>query len=140
MKITKRMILLACALSLYAFSHIAQAEVAIVVSSSSAISSNDAKEISRLFLGKSKSLGGQAATPLNQKGGTADAFNKALLNKSSSQVKAYWSKLVFTGKGTPPEEVGSDADVISKLGANPEAVGYIDAGSVTGDVKVLLKL
>lgn len=115
------------------------AEIAVVVGSGSSISATDANEIQRLYLGKSKTLGGVDATPLNQsKGDTLDAFNKAALNKSSSQIKAYWSKLVFTGKGTPPKEVGSDADVIAAVSSDTSAVGYIDASAVTGDVKVLL--
>lgn len=117
------------------------AEISVVVGSGSTIASADMAELKRLYLGKSKSLGGTSATPLNQKNGdTSEAFNKSLLKKSSSQIKAYWSKLVFTGKGTPPKELASDADVISEVGSNPNAIGYINSSAVTGDVKVLLTL
>jgi ABC-type phosphate transport system substrate-binding protein len=64
-------------------------------------------------------------------------FEKKVLNKSASQIKAYWSKLVFTGKGTPPKEVSSDAEVINLIKSNPNLIGYVDESSVTGDVKVI---
>lgn len=118
----------------------ANADIAIVVGSQSSISTTESAEIGRLYLGKTKSIGGANATAVNQGGTLGDEFNKTVLNKSSSQVKAYWSKLVFTGKGTPPKELGSDADVISAVASDPNTVGYIDAAAVTDQVKVLLTL
>jgi len=58
-----------------------------------------------------------------------------LLGRSSSQVSAYWSKLVFTGKGIPPKEVSNDAQVIDLVAKNPSVIGYIDKASVTDAVK-----
>ena len=66
-----------------------------------------------------------------------EEFNKKALGKSSSQLKAYWSKLIFTGKGTPPDAIGNVEDVIAKVASDPSAIAYIDAGSVTGTVKVV---
>ncbi len=75
----------------------------------------------------------------NQNEGSAarEAFNDKVLGKSSSQLKAYWSRLIFTGKGTPPKESGSDADVVSLVAKNPNLVGYVDAAAVDGSVKVV---
>ena len=44
---------------------------------------------------------------------------------------------MFSGKGKPPKELGSDADVINFVSSNPGAIGYIDAGSVNESVKVV---
>ncbi|SDD77089.1 hypothetical protein SAMN05428966_105342 [Massilia sp. PDC64] len=54
-----------------------------------------------------------------------------------SQVKALWSKLVFTGKATMPKEVGSSADVRKAVAANPKAIGYIEKSAVDATVKVI---
>jgi ABC-type phosphate transport system substrate-binding protein len=119
----------------------AQAEIAVVVHPSNA-SALDSSAISRIFLGKLKSFddGGQAV-PINQESSmpATDEFNSKVLNKSGSQLKSYWSKLVFTGKGTPPKVVANDAEVISLISANPNLIGYIDATAVTGTVKVIAK-
>ncbi len=121
---------------------LALAEVAVIVSADSTITRIDAKDLERVYLGKSKTLGDVEVTPVNLENthDVAAAFNRALLNKSSSQVKAYWSKLIFTGKGTPPKEVSSEADMLSTVAGDSTAVGYVDSGSVTDDVKVLLTL
>jgi len=115
------------------------ADVAVVVHPS-----NDANldkgVIGKLFLGKKKSFdNGRAAIPINAAAGAGvrDEFNEKVVGRSSSQVKAYWSKLLFTGKGVPPKEADSDAEVIALISANPDTIGYVDAGSVTDAVKVV---
>jgi len=120
-------------------SHACYADVSIVVNTANSSAISDT-EISRLFLGKLKRFsGGESATPVNSKAGTAARadFEQKVLNKSSSQIKAYWSKRVFSGKGTPPTEVDNDAAVLAFVAANADAIGYVDAGSVDDTVKVV---
>ncbi len=121
------------------FSASAFSGVAVIVHPSNATTLSET-EISRIFLGKMKSFpsGGQAI-PINQTEGTSTRgdFEGKVLNKSASQIKAYWSKLVFTGKGTPPREVGGNADIVNLVKDNPNIIGYIDESAVTGDVKVI---
>jgi len=123
------------------FASVAQAEVAVVVHPSNAAALDEAS-VSRIFLGKMKSFpGGGQAVALNQAEGNAatSEFNAKVLKKSGSQLKAYWSKLVFTGKGTPPKAVANDAEVLSLVSSNPNVIGYVDASAVTGAVKVVGK-
>lgn len=119
----------------------AQAEVAVIVNPGNGASLS-AEDVQRLFLGKLKSFpGGSEATPVNQKEGqpAREQFNQAVLNKSESQLKAYWSQLVFTGKGTPPKELDNDDAIKALVASTPGAIGYIDAAKVDGSVKVVLK-
>jgi len=97
-------------------------------------------DVQRLFLGKTKSYpGGGDAVAFNLKeGAVRDAFNQGVLEKSESQVKAYWSQLVFTGKGTPPKEAADEDEMKKWVASNPAAIGYIDASKVDGTVKVAL--
>lgn len=117
------------------------AEVAVIVHPSNAASLDQA-EITRLFTGRGATFNnGTKATPLNlaESAATRGDFDTKVLGKSSSQMKAYWSKLVFTGKGTPPKELASDADVKAAVAADATAIGYIDAASVDATVKVVGK-
>lgn len=117
----------------------AVAEIAVVVNPANA-SAIDAAAASRIFLGKMKSFGdGSQAEPVAQAAGSAvtEEFNDKVLKKSASQLKAYWAKLVFTGKGTPPKELSSDAEVIAAVAANPNMIGYVSASAVDGSVKVV---
>lgn len=119
------------------------AEVAVIVHPSSGIESLTEDDVARLFLGKSKSFpGGAQAVPINQNEGSAarEKFNEAVCKKNASQYKAYWSQLVFTGKGTPPKDGGDDAGVKALISANPNMIGYVDASAVDASVKVVFKV
>lgn len=123
-------------------SPLAQAEVAVIVHPSNA-ATLDADAVSKLYLGREKSFpGGAAAVPLalsDDAAATAE-FNDKILKKPSSQLKAYWSKLIFTGKGTPPKEIASDAEMVKLISSNPNMIGFVDAKAVDGSVKVVLKM
>ena len=116
-----------------------KAEIAVVVNpaNTNAVSADD---LNRLFLGRASSYAdGSKATPLNLAEGQAsrEEFDNRVLNRSSSQLKAYWSKLVFTGKGTPPKELADDAAVKAAVAADATAIGYISSGSADASVKVV---
>jgi ABC-type phosphate transport system substrate-binding protein len=117
------------------------AEVAVIVHPSNNATVDQA-EITRLFTGRGTTFSnGSKATPLNlaESAAARGEFDSKVLSKSSSQMKAYWSKLVFTGKGTPPKELNSDAEMKAAVAADASAIGYIDAAAVDGTVKVLAK-
>ncbi|WJG08797.1 phosphate ABC transporter substrate-binding protein [Aliiglaciecola sp. LCG003] len=112
------------------------AEVVVIVHPSNE-NALDTKAVQRIFLGKEKKFSnGTAVYPINQtEGAIRSDFDSSVLGRSSTQVAAYWSKLVFTGKGIPPKEVSSDADVVAAVSADPASIGYVDSAAVTGDVK-----
>ena len=64
-------------------------------------------------------------------------FNNA--HGTESQLKAYWSKLVFSGQGQPPKVVESSAEILTLVAANPNMIGFVDAAEVTPNVKVVGK-
>ena len=115
------------------------ADISVIVNPANSDSLSE-KDIQRIFLGKTKSFpSGGEAKPLNV---TADdplrgEFDEKVLGRSSSQVTAYWSKLVFTGKGVPPTELGDSAAVLADVAGNAGAIGYVDSAAVTDAVKVV---
>lgn len=119
----------------------ALAEVAVVVNPNNP-NAMAAEDIARIFLGKTKSFAdGTEAIPLDQAAGTPNrsAFVSTILKKDERQIKAYWSQLLFTGKGTPPREAGTSADIKKLIAQNPSLIGYIDSADVDASVKVVLK-
>jgi len=113
--------------------------VAVVVHPSNANTLSEA-DISRIFLGKKKSYpDGSEAIPVDQKDGSAvrSSFVGTVLKKNEQQIKAYWAQLLFTGKGTPPKEVGASADVRQLIAENPALIGYIDSADADATVKVV---
>jgi ABC-type phosphate transport system substrate-binding protein len=113
----------------------AQAAVVVIGAPGAAdISASDAK---KLFLGKgSKSA---VVYELDEGNATRSEFHSSVTGKSDSQLKAFWSKQVFTGKGNPPATVSNAAAMKSAVASNPNAIGYIDEADVDASVKVILK-
>jgi ABC-type phosphate transport system substrate-binding protein len=118
------------------------AETAVIVSAENPNASIDKNLVSKIFLGKTKSFpDGTQALPIDQDEGSSvrQDFNSKILGKSDSQLKSYWSRLIFTGKGTPPSQSGNDAAVKGLIANNPNLIGYIDASAVDSSVKVVHK-
>jgi ABC-type phosphate transport system substrate-binding protein len=117
------------------------AGVVVVVNPGNSISEISVKDAQRIYLGKSsKFADGSDAEFVDQNVDqpARASFYKNVVGKSESQAKSYWSKRLFTGKGSPPAEVGGDAEVKAQVSANVNAIGYIDSGSLDSSVKQVL--
>jgi ABC-type phosphate transport system substrate-binding protein len=118
----------------------ATADVVVVVSSKSQVVTLSKSQVTDIFLGKSARFpDGSPAIPIDQVEGAAvrDEFYNRFAAKSAAQIKAHWSKIIFTGRGQPPRAV-FDSDAAKKLLAqNPNAIGYIERNFVDNSVKVL---
>lgn len=133
--------LLIAATAALSFITLAHAEVVVVVSAKSSVGSLSKEQVADLYLGKSQELGGGTAAIFDLPDGpTKEAFYEKATGRSLSQVKATWSKLMFNGKGQPPKEEHSAAELKKAVSGNPNAIGYIDGAAVDGSVKVVLKL
>lgn len=119
----------------------ALAEVVVVVSAKSVVGTLTANQAADIFLGKTKEFpSGGPATPVDQNEGSAirDEFYTKVAGKSAAQVKAYWSKIIFSGKGQPPKEVADSSAVKKLIADNPNVIGYIDKAAVDSSVKSVL--
>jgi ABC-type phosphate transport system substrate-binding protein len=112
----------------------AMAEVVVVVNPKAAESSMTKDQVAQFFLGKSSAM-----TPVDQpeSAPVRAEFYKKVTDKEASQVKALWSKLVFTGKATMPKEAADSAAVKKMVASDPKAIGYIEKSAVDGSVKVI---
>ncbi|AXA92301.1 hypothetical protein [Massilia sp. YMA4] len=116
----------------------AAAETVVIVSAKNPASRMFSEQAAQFFLGKSTMF-----TPIDQAEGSAirNEFYKKVADKDAAQVKALWSKLVFTGKATAePKEFKSNAEVKKAVAEDPKAIGYIDKSAVDDTVKVILTL
>jgi hypothetical protein len=52
-------------------------------------------------------------------------------------MKAYWAKIIFTGRGQPPQEVRSSAELKKRIAQDPAAIGYIDESLLDDSVRVV---
>jgi len=119
----------------------AHADVVVIVSAKSPITSLTAEQTARIFLGKASSFPDDGdAIPIDQAEGSAirDEFYSKVVHKNSSQLTAYWAKVIFTGDGRPPEKLESNVAVRKAVANNPNAIGYIDKSAVDKSVRVIL--
>ena len=134
------LVVIALALSLRA--GVAVADVVAVVSAKNPVTTTLSKnQVVDIFLGKvSRFPDGSQAVPIDQAEGSAarDEFYLKFTGKSPAQLKAHWSKIIFTGRGKPPREVANSIEVKKLLAKDPNAIGYIEQGLVDSSVKVLL--
>jgi len=115
-------------------------DVVAVVSAKSGITTLTKTQLADIFLGKaSRFPDGTQAVPVDQ---AEDAparaeFYLKLAGRSAPQMKAYWSKIIFTGRGQPPQEVRSSAELKKRIAQDPAAIGYIDESLLDDTVRVV---
>jgi len=131
-------ILIGLALSLA--SAAAMADVVAVVSAKNSVTALNKSQLADIFLGKTNRFpDGTQAAPIDQAEGSAarDEFYNRIVGKTAAQIKAYWSKIIFTGRGQPPPTVSSAAEMKKRISENPAAIGYLDRDMVDDSVRVV---
>ncbi len=115
----------------------ARADIVVVVNPKNPATRMFTEQAAQFFIGKSTLF-----TPIEHTESAAirSEFCKKVLDKEPSQVKAIWSKLIFTGKGSAPKEYGSDTDVKKAVAADISAIAYIEKSAVDDTVKVILTI
>jgi ABC-type phosphate transport system substrate-binding protein len=114
----------------------ANADVVVVVSAKSTASTMTADQISQIYLGKSNQM-----KPVDSSDGPIRSqFYTKVAGKDEAQVKAIWSKLVFTGKAKPPVALPTSADVVKAVAADANSLGYIDRTALDSSVKVVYEI
>lgn len=130
----------ATVLTLYLFASAASADVVAVVSAKSSVTSLTLYQLTDIYLGRSARFpDGTKAIPcdLAENSPLREEFYTKLIGKSQAQIKAHWSKLIFTGRGQPPLEVATDAGAKQLVTEKPNVICYIDRSQVDRSVTVL---
>ncbi len=122
----------------------AQAQGVVLVSArTGGIAELDRETAAQLYLGRRTSLpDGRGARLLDLPAGPErDLFYQRLTGKNPSQIRAYWSRMVFTGRAHPPHEVNDQEDALRRVLADPSTLAYLPAASVTDQpLHVLMRL
>ncbi len=119
---------------------VCEANVVTVVSTKSPITALSKAQVADIFLGRSNSFpDGAQATPIDQPETSSlrEEFYDKVTGKSLAQLKAYWSKIIFTGRGRPPKTASNSTEVKKLLSTNLLAIGYIEDTQVDSSVRVL---
>jgi ABC-type phosphate transport system substrate-binding protein len=134
-----RLGLAAAVMCLYA--HEASSEVVVIVSNKNPLTALSVEQVSDIFLGKTGNFpDGTTAAPVDvaETSPVRQEFYIKAAGKTSQLLKAYWSKMIFTGRGEPPRELADSAAVKRMVAENPRCIGYIDKSAADSSVKVVL--
>jgi ABC-type phosphate transport system substrate-binding protein len=116
------------------------ADVVVVVSSDSPVDSLSRAELADAYLGRVVRLpSGEPLLPLDQAESSAayERFYENYLGRTPAQIKAHWSRLIFTGRGRPPPSLRDVETLADRIAATPNAIGYMDAERVGDGLRVV---
>lgn len=117
------------------------AQTVVVVSKESKIEALDDQYVANIFLARtSRFPNGEKAQPIELKNNDLrKRFYQDISGKTPRQLNAYWTTLVFTGKGKPPHSYGNNDDLHAKLLAQPGSITYLPLNQVTDDMKIVYR-
>ncbi|NQZ70813.1 MAG: phosphate ABC transporter substrate-binding protein [Lentisphaeria bacterium] len=123
-------------------SHV-QSAVVVIVHAENPTEHFTAGELSSIYLGK-KSFWANSeriSVKSHMEKSVNQDFLRLYVRKTPAQFKAYWRKMVFTGKGAMPRFLES-SEMLEQISQNKNAIGFIDESLVEGiagkGVKVVL--
>jgi ABC-type phosphate transport system substrate-binding protein len=115
-----------------------QAQVVVIANPGVKAASVSKGDLRDVFNGASSTLAGSRVAPVLLKAGPAkDAFLSQYIGKSDAAFMAGWRNQVFSGQGSMPKTVDSDAAMVEYVVHTPGAIGYVSSSAPHEGVKVL---
>jgi hypothetical protein len=98
-------------------------------------------QVVRLYTGRMIELDNQSVSVVNAPAGSPLRlrFLQQYLQQDDADYRAYWTVRRHIGKGLPPPELPTAADVLRHVGSQPGGIGYIDAADLRLGLNVLLR-
>jgi ABC-type phosphate transport system substrate-binding protein len=118
----------------------AMADILIIVNADNPTTELGSRQVVDLYMGRLQSFpDGEAAFPLDlpPDSPVREGFYRQLMDKSVAEVNAYWARLLFTGRATPPRVLSDSPTVLKAVRENRGAIGYIDSANLNETVKVV---
>ncbi len=102
----------------------------------------DRDTVALIYLGKAViTEEGSRIVPLNQPENSPAyvSFSKDILRKSPKQLKAYWAKRIFTGKGRPPKTIDSEDEIITEVAkGDTNYIAYVNKIDSNNDLRIII--
>jgi TonB family protein len=115
------------------------ADIKVIANGSVKADMISANEVKSVFLEEYNSLrDGTHVEPVLEKDGPVhEAFLHEYLGGTDDDLQNYYRALVFSGRGSMPKQLGSDAEVVAYVARTKGAIGYVSAEAIGEDVKTL---
>lgn len=121
------------------------ADIVVIAHTSSPLNTLTREEIGRIYLKRMKHLPRAKQLelfPVSQSSLSKlqDAFYLHVTDKDQNQLRAYWARLLFTGKDKPPKDGKDDEGVKRLVAASPGTIGFIQSSALSNEFKVLYRI
>ena len=133
---------LVAAAAAVATAHAAEPDAnALVVIAHPTVARVDTQTLQRLYTGRAIEVAGTPVNPVNLSAGhpLRERFLAVVLNEDNDKYVAYWTVRRHIGKGIPPREFKSTAEVIDYVQSTPGALGYIAASDLKPGLTVIAR-
>lgn len=97
-------------------------------------------DVSRMFMKQlPRWSNGQAVQPVDLAAGAParEAFSRQVHGRSATSVTSFWRQQIFAGRGVPPPEQASDAEVVRYVAAHAGGIGYVSPSANISAVAAL---
>lgn len=117
--------------------------IVVVVNPASGVETLSRNDVINIFLGSFRRLpSGIPALPVDlPQGHPARAeFYRLLVGKNPSEINAYWSRLIFSGKTRPPIQAIRVEDAATMVQGSVGAITYLERSKVSGKLRIVFEL
>lgn len=118
----------------------AQAAIVVIVNTDNPVNNFTQRQLVDLYMGRNLYFpDGRLAIRLDQSPGSSirEEFYQQLVGKTVAEVNAYWARLLFTGRASPPQVMNNSERVIEAVTKNKNAIGYVRESELVDTVKVV---
>ncbi|RIX45666.1 MAG: hypothetical protein D3M94_12650 [Rhodocyclales bacterium GT-UBC] len=116
------------------------ADLVVVVNARTGVAVMTRNEIVNIFFGRYRQFfNGIEAQPVDLVDANPDRarFYSALVGKDLSDVNAYWSRQVFSGRMQAPPRVNTVDEVLRWVSTHPGGIGFVDLSKADARVRVV---
>lgn len=117
------------------------AHAGVVVIGHASLAKVDKLVLQKIFTGRLVEYEGMPLIAINASSGSSvrERFLQTYLSQDEEKYTAYWTVRRYVGKGAPPKEFASSAEVIAFVSSTLGAVGYIEESEIKPGLNILLR-
>jgi TonB family protein len=134
-----KLLLVAAALAIFVSVDSFADNVKVIANSSVRADTISGNELKRIFLEEKISLadGTHVEPVLKKEGAVHEVFLQRYLGVTEGDLQIYYRTLLFTGRGSIPKILESDAEVVAYVARTRGAIGYVSSSASAVGVKTL---
>lgn len=121
----------------------ALAELVVVVNARNGVAVMTRNEVINVFFGRYRQFfNGVEAQPVDLIDSHPDRarFYGGLVGKDISDVNAYWSRQIFSGRMQAPPRLNTSEEVLKWVSSHPGGIGFVELSKADARVRVVYEL